>query len=329
MKNNKTNKKKSKKKDKEDTLTKILVFIIFIIIVFYVPDLWKKFDLTTQIKRIPWNSRADDNLEAHFYAMEGEEYLFVQGFLRSNCTKLQSENHCPQKVMKANPLIYFDNKTKAFYELDIPTRMKIMNRTSEEVVLELDAVRFVSFVKKDDNSIKFLIQDYLPKPSLCNKKKLYLNGTICPLLWKKKFRINNITPKREDVSVELTKFDIQRKNSSVEAQIQGRVKGNLIEPMLEVRVYNYVMEHPSTLKKREIINLSQKDDYYTFNIKIIILTPKLRVAYSGTDEEGELIDETEEKLERDAILLLFQDQDYFYAEERIMQRDEIIEKTYK
>ena len=301
MKNNKTNKKKSKKKDKEDTLTKILVFIIFIIIVFYVPDLWKKFDLTTQIKRIPWNSRADDNLEAHFYAMEGEEYLFVQGFLRSNCTKLQSENHCPQKVMKANPLIYFDNKTKAFYELDISTRMKIMNRTSEEVVLELDAVRFVSFVKKDDNSIKFLIQDYLPKPSLCNKKKLYLNGTIC----------------------------IQRKNSSVEAQIQGRVKGNLIEPMLEVRVYNYVMEHPSTLKKREIINLSQKDDYYTFNIKIIILTPKLRVAYSGTDEEGELIDETEEKLERDAILLLFQDQDYFYAEERIMQRDEIIEKTYR
>ncbi|MBW2990196.1 hypothetical protein KY348_00660, partial [Candidatus Woesearchaeota archaeon] len=188
---------------------------------------------------------------------------------------------------------------------------------------------FISFVKKGNNKIRFLIQDYITNLGLCRKKGLHVNGTICPIKWAKKFRVDNITSKRKDISVEMTRFDIEQKNTSAEAYIQGRIKGNLTNPLLEVRVYSYAEGNPTRLKKRELIELTPKGDYYVFNIKVIMLTPRLSIGYLSPDEEEEFVEQTKEKQDSNIILLLFQDQNYFYAQERIIQEGEITEKIYK
>ncbi|MBW2991535.1 hypothetical protein KY348_07595, partial [Candidatus Woesearchaeota archaeon] len=252
MKNKKPKKNKKKEDKKEDTLTKILILVIFVILVFYVPDLWKTFDIPLTVKRIPWRLSANDNLEANLHALAGEEYLFVKGYLRSSCTRFQEQDHCPFKIIEAKPSIYYEEPL-LFYKLSVPIRYRLMNRTAENITLELDDVSFISFVKKGNNKIRFLIQDYITNLGLCRKKGLHVNGTICPINWAKKFRIDNITRKRKDISVEITRFDIEQKNTSAEAHIQGRIKGNLTNPLLEVMVYSHAERNPTRLKKRELI----------------------------------------------------------------------------
>ena len=334
MKHKKTKRNKNskgKKKDKEDTLTKILVFIIFIIIVFYVPTIWKTFDIPSTARKIFWGITAKDNLEANLFALEGEEYLFVKGSLMSNCTRLQDKNHCPHRISEAKPPVYVE-ESQFFYDLSMPLKDKIMSGRTGEVTLEPEDIRFLSFVKKDSDKISFLIQDYLTKINLCSKNREYYNGTICLLRWKKKFQVENITQKRGNISVELSRFDIKQENNSTEAYIQGKIKGNLSNPLLEVRVYEHARQQPTNLKKRQSISLTPKEDYYVFNIKVIIPLPLVSIGYSlDEDEDGEeeFIETSKEKQDSDLILLLFQDQNYFYAEEKAIYEGEITGSIYK
>jgi len=329
MKNKKPKKEKSNEDKKEDTLTKILILIIFIIIVFYAPDLWKMFDIPTAVRKMLWESKANDNIEAYLSALEGEEYLFVDGFLRSKCTRIDEVNHCPYKLVEANPVAYFD-QDKFFYDFGVPMRLKAINGTLQEETLEPREIHFVSFVKKGRNKIIFILQDYLLNLYPCNKKKLYVNGTICPLTWKKGFgEWNVMTNKRDDISIEISPTEINRENKSLTVVLRGRVRGKLENPVLEIRVYGYGGGYPQNLISHQNISLKPKDDYYSFNATIILQIPRLSIGYFGLDEEEEIINEMKKEYVSNLLLLLFRDNTYFYAKEIIIQDKEVKETVYE
>jgi len=312
---------KKKKGDKEDTLTKILLLIIFIMLVFYVPDLLK----TINIKEISWKSKAEANLEASIQGIQGEEYLFVQGDIISTCTKIESDNHCPLKVLKIKPSSYLNDRLPSFYTTTTPENLKIINGTSEDIVLEPKDVRFVSFLKKNDRDMKVYIKDYILDTSICRNS--ILNDTMCSISWTKKFRIDSVTKKRTDVSIELNKFDIKKTDNATEIEIQGKIRGTLISPEIELREYNYG-KTINSLNKRETLNLVKEKGYYSFHTIMSLPRAIARVGYMDVDEKDEFVETNKEK--KDVMFLfLFQDQDYFYAKEKLVQGDRITEKTYK
>ncbi|MBU1198328.1 MAG: hypothetical protein KKF46_06555 [Nanoarchaeota archaeon] len=334
-------KKTKKKKDNEDTLTKILILVIFIIFVFYVPNLWKSFDITTKVKKGLWELGAEDNLDAELIGIEGEEYIFINGLLKSNCDRAQSDNHCPQTILNADKPIFFD-KTNSFYKPNIYARIKRLNQKGEDIILNPDDIKIISFINKSDKNIKFQIRDEILNGKICPKPKF--NNTFCSINWEKEFKIENIATKRRDVSVQLVSFEVKQKEGLSDIEVQGKITGNLIEPFMKISIYLY-NQGPmlaNYLEAEKIINLTPENDYHTFHTKIIITPQEINMGNITYDDyeaeediasaklktEGINFTKTEKVADLD-ILLLFQDQNYFYANRRIVQKGIVTETVYK
>jgi hypothetical protein len=308
----------NKKDDKEDTLTKILIFIIFIILVFYVPQLWKD----QIIQRGFWELRAKDNLEASFNAIQGDDYVFVEGVLQTKCDKLEAKNHCPRLVEnKGDNFIYFDDKFLYRANLSIFQQKDMAAR------FELTPVNFMLFKEKGEArafTLSLRINDYV-LAQLCRDK--LFNNTTCSIRWNKNFQITNITEKRKDVIVNITTFDTQLTDNAVKTEVSGMITGNLMHPKLEARVYT-LFNHTLTLDSQQNLSLSQENGHYAFKANIIFPIKVMLVSEdAGYSDDETNINYTQKKTTR-SVLIILRDQNYFYAREKIIQGNTSEEKTY-
>ena len=322
----KNKKKKKSKSDKEDTLTKILILIIFIIVVFYVPDLWQTFDVTTKIRRAWWERKAGENLEAKLDVIGGEEYFFVQGSLRSTCERIENKNHCPLQITEGEPPLYFDEPPR-FYEFSIPMRTSILNGSTEKIVFKPEEPEFMSFVEKNkDTALSVEIQDYILKTGIC--KRPILNNTLCAIRWDKTFEITDASKKRDDIFFNLTKFELKLTNASLDIEFQGQVSGKVINPVLEMKIYIY-SNHSRNLQEKYFINLTPENSHFAFNTEILVPKAKLMISNETSFDTGEEVIFGEKTTQRYSFLLLFTDKDYFYAKEKIVINNTIVENTYE
>lgn len=308
-----------KRDDKEDTLTKILILVLFIILVFYIPDLWKN----PKVQLALWDISASDNLEANFTSIEGKEYVFIEGSLQSKCAHLESKNHCPKEVVTSDQPAYFNNKS--FFTPNLTLfRMRDMNAT-----FKLNDVQLISFLKKnEERALAVRLNDYIvSKRHICSQK--IFNDTTCAIQWTKKFKIQNITKGRDDFFVNITRFDIQIMNSSIEAQVEGKISGNLANPFTELRVYSYYVNINVLVKQENITRIPENKDYaFVASTSVPIKNILTATTPGGAPVDDKNINYTAEKTSY-AFLILVKGQNYFYAKEKIVTNDNtIVEKTY-
>ena len=278
----------------------IMIFLVVILLILWIYRL-PAYDFVTS--RVIWDVTAKENIEGHIYMLSGEKYNFANGTLKSKCNKINSIDHCPFKA-SSDDNIFFD--TKNFY-----------TKVTTEEELEINDVNIFGFFEAGEikHYIEFIIWDYVLNPGIC--KESFFNDTTCSINWYKKFPIEKISDKRNDVIVNVKRFDVNKSGNTLVAEISGEISGNSDDIKAELNIYKLFgkVRLLSEQKNLSLVNLGNK---YVFSGKITYQTsPIVRTASSSEITVKD----------RNSVLLLITGDDYFYAEEKTIENG-VIAKYY-